>query len=87
MSFKNKLEEYTESEYKKLIQRLFDGDYSSEGELDDIIEIIVKTSEHPDGSEILYFPEESIEDSTDGVLSVIKQWRAANGKPSFKIEK
>lgn len=86
MSFKNKLEEYTESEYKTLIQRLFDGDYSSEKELDKIVEIVVMTSEHPSGSDILYFPEDGIEDSPEGVLYVIKQWRAANGKPGFKSE-
>jgi hypothetical protein len=86
MTFKNKFEEYTESEYKTLIQRLFDGDYSSEAELDEIVEIIVITSEHPNGSDILYFPEEGVEDSPEGVLNVIKQWRAANGKPGFKIE-
>lgn len=86
MIFKNKFEEYTESEYKTLIQRLFDGDYSSEAELDEIVEIVVFTSEHPSGSDILYFPEEGIEDSPEGVLKVIKQWRAANGKPGFKIE-
>jgi hypothetical protein len=87
MNSKNKLEEYTESEYKTLIQRLFDGNYSSEAELDDIVEIIVSTSEHPSGSDILYFPEEGIEDSPEGVLNAIKQWRVANGKPGFKIDK
>lgn len=86
MSLKNKFEEYTESEYKTLIQRLFDGEYSSEKELDGIVENIVNTSEHPNGSDILYFPSEGIEDSPSGVLATIKQWRAANGKPGFKAE-
>lgn len=86
MSLKNKLEEYTESEYKILIQRLFDGDYSSEAELDEIVETIVNTSEHPSRSDILYYPEEGVEDSPIGVLKTIKAWRAANGKPGFKSE-
>lgn len=86
MNLKNKLEDYTESEFKALILRLFKGDYSSEEELEEIVENIVNTSEHPNGSNILYFPEEGVEDSPDGVLSTIKQWRAANGKPGFKPE-
>jgi hypothetical protein len=86
MKLKNKFEEYTESEYKALIQRLFEGDYSSEAQLDELVENIVNTSEHPNGSDVLYFPEEGVEDSPDGVLKTIKQWRTANGKPHFKTE-
>lgn len=86
MNQKNRLEDYTESEYKRLILRLFKGDYSSEEELEEIVETIVNTSEHPSGSNILYFPEEGVEDSPEGVLSTIKQWRVANGKPGFKPE-
>ncbi|MET0844979.1 MAG: bacteriocin immunity protein [Pseudomonas sp.] len=86
MRLKSKFEEYTESEYRILIQRLFDGDYSSEEELDGMVENIVNTSEHPNGSDILYFPTEGVEDSPSGVLTTIKQWRAANGKPGFKAE-
>lgn len=86
MSLKNEFEEYTESEYKALIQRLFEGDYSSEAELDEIVETIVNTSEHPNGSDVLYFPSEGVEDSPEGVLKAITTWRAANGKPGFKPE-
>ncbi|WP_095144954.1 MULTISPECIES: bacteriocin immunity protein [unclassified Pseudomonas] len=86
MILKNKLEEYTESEYTSLICRLFDGSYSTEEELDSIVDNIVITSEHPNGSDILYYPAEGVEDSPAGVLKTIKTWRAANGKPGFKAE-
>jgi hypothetical protein len=86
MNFKNKFEEYTESEYISLINRLVEGDYSSEREHDDIVENIVRTSEHPNGTGVLYYPEEGVEDSPEGVLKSIKTWRAANGKPGFKPE-
>lgn len=86
MAYKNRYEDYTEPEFKTLIIRLFKGDYSSEEELEEIVENIVNISEHPSGSNILYFPEERVEDSPDGVLNAIKQWRAANGKPGFKPE-
>jgi predicted signal transduction protein with EAL and GGDEF domain len=83
---KAKFEHYTESEYLSLINRLFQGDYRSEKEHDDIVENIVKTSEHPNEIDILYYPEEGVEDSAAGVLKAIKEWRAANGKPGFKPE-
>jgi hypothetical protein len=84
MVLKAKFEEYTESEYVALINRLFAGDYSSEKELDEIVELIVDAAEHPAGSNVLYYPSEGVEDSPEGVLNTIKEWRAANGKPGFK---
>ncbi|MBL0797236.1 MULTISPECIES: bacteriocin immunity protein [Pseudomonas] len=86
MKFKNKFEEYTEAEYVALINRLVEGDYSSEKEHDAIVDNIVKTSEHPNGTDVLYYPEEGTDDSPAGVLETIKAWRAANGKPGFKNE-
>jgi hypothetical protein len=86
MILKSKFEDYTESEYANLINRLYQGGFSSEEEHDAIVDNIVSTSEHPNGTGILYYPEPGVEDSPTGVLKAIKQWRAANGKPGFKIE-
>lgn len=86
MILKSKFEDYSESEYATLINRLFQGGFSSEEEHDAIVDNIVSTSEHPNGTGILYYPEPGVEDSPAGVLEAIKQWRAANGKPGFKIE-
>jgi hypothetical protein len=86
MNLKDKFEEYTESEYVRLIDRLFQGGFSSEEEHDAIVDNIVSTSEHPNGTGVLYYPEEGVEDSPAGVLKAIKDWRAANGKPGFKPE-
>ncbi|WP_458369243.1 bacteriocin immunity protein [Pseudomonas mandelii] len=86
MTFQKKFEEYTESEYVSLINRLIEGDYSSEKEHDAIVDHIVSTSEHPHGTGILYYPDTGVEDSPAGVLKAIKEWRAANGKPGFKPE-
>lgn len=86
MRFKSKFEEHTESEFISLMNRLIEGDYSSEREHDAIVDNIVSISEHPSGSDILYYPADGVEDSPAGVLKAIKDWRAANGKPGFKPE-
>ncbi|TPG79274.1 bacteriocin immunity protein [Pseudomonas mandelii] len=86
MILKNKFEDYTEHEYLILVGSLFEGDYSSEDEHDAIVENIVLTSEHPDGTGVLYDPREGIEDNPNGVINAIKQWRLINGKPGFKTE-
>jgi len=86
MKFRNRLEEYTEVEYLELIECLFEAKYSSENEHDEIVDHIVITSEHPDETGVLYDPRKGIEDSPQGVINAIKQWRLANGKPGFKPE-
>ncbi|SMQ26567.1 Colicin immunity protein / pyocin immunity protein [Pseudomonas helmanticensis] len=86
MKLKNALTDYTEAEYLEIIQRLFKGKLPSEEQHDELVDHIVKTSEHPNGTGVLYYPEEGIEDSPEGVLGAIKAWRAANGKPGFKTE-
>ncbi|MFJ2715356.1 bacteriocin immunity protein [Pseudomonas sp. NPDC087346] len=86
MKLKEKLEEYTEREYLEIIDRLFQGRFPSEKQHDDLVEHIVITSEHPNGTGVLYYPEEGFEDSPVGVLEAIKIWRTANGKSGFKTE-
>lgn len=44
-----------------------------------------RLSEHPDGSDLLYYPDANREDSPEGIVKEVKEWRAANGKPGFKI--
>ncbi|WP_197473372.1 bacteriocin immunity protein [Erwinia sp. ErVv1] len=32
----------------------------------------------------MYYPDDSREDSPEGIVKEVKEWRAANGKPRFK---
>ncbi|MDA6953361.1 bacteriocin immunity protein, partial [Escherichia coli] len=43
-----------------------------------------RLTEHPDGSDLIYYPRDDREDSPEGIVKEIKEWRAANGKPGFK---
>ncbi|MGP6380931.1 bacteriocin immunity protein [Yersinia bercovieri] len=79
-----KLTEYTENEFLELIKTLFDGGFRSEEARDVVVNAIVDAAEHPDGTDILFYPSNDSEDSPEGVLNVIKKWRAENGKPGFK---
>ncbi|EEQ04693.1 Colicin-E7 immunity protein [Yersinia bercovieri ATCC 43970] len=44
----------------------------------------MRVSEHPSGSDLIFYPEDGADDSPEGILETIKKWRAENGKPSFK---
>ncbi len=79
-----KISEYTEGEFLALINSLLDRSLKSEEERDAVVHAIVDAAEHPDGTDIIFYPPEGTEDTPEGVLKRIKEWRAANGKPGFK---
>ncbi|AIN16793.1 colicin immunity / pyocin immunity family protein [Yersinia rochesterensis] len=83
MELKYKLEEYRESEFIELISKII-LDKGLEDELDSLLENFINVSEHPNGSDLIYYPEEGADDSPEGILAEIKKWRAENGKPGFK---
>ncbi|AZD64235.1 Colicin immunity protein [Pseudomonas chlororaphis subsp. aurantiaca] len=43
-----------------------------------------KVSEHPAGSDLIFYPENGADDSSEGITRLVKEWRAANGLPGFK---
>ncbi|MCS4313234.1 hypothetical protein M2397_003542 [Pseudomonas sp. BIGb0381] len=76
--------EYSESEFLSLINSLVDHSLKTEKDRDAVIQAIVGAAEHPDGTDIIFYPPEGAEDTPVGILKRIKEWRAANGKPGFK---
>nr|6W0V_B Chain B, Bacteriocin immunity protein [Pseudomonas aeruginosa] len=79
-----KISDHTEAEFFSLISELFNRSFSSEKERDVVVYAIVNAAQHPDGTDIIFYPKEDEEDSPEGVLKRIKEWRAANGLPGFK---
>jgi hypothetical protein len=43
-------------------------------------------TEHPGRSDVIFYPKEGQEDSPEGILKEVKEWRALNNKPGFKPE-
>ncbi|UZE00846.1 bacteriocin immunity protein [Pseudomonas mediterranea] len=84
MKLKNKLEEYTEAEFLEILNKIWATDVSTEEEHDKLIEHFSKVTEHPQGNGLIFYPAADVEDSPEGVLKVVKEWRAANGKTGFK---
>ncbi|MGF0238258.1 bacteriocin immunity protein [Rhodococcus sp. IEGM1300] len=91
MIFKNKLDEYTESEFLfflKGFREYPDGlkGKALEAHLDRLLVHFVRVTEHPSGSDVIFYPKPHQEDTPEGVLKEVKEWRAANNKPGFKPE-
>ncbi len=52
--------------------------------LADNLEHFIKITEHPEGSDLIYYPEGNNDGSATAIIKEVKEWRAKNGKPGFK---
>jgi protoporphyrinogen oxidase len=86
MMLNRSFSEYTEAEFIALLQELAKED--EEAENDDRADLLLlhfeKISEHPAGSDLIYYPEPGADNSPEGVTQIVKDWRAAQGLPEFK---
>lgn len=90
MILKEKLEDYTEAEFLTFLRGFFENDSGLSGEAFSEYSVkrmrhFEKVTEHPRKRLVLTRPI-GREDSPEGVLEEIKEWRKANGKPGFKLE-
>lgn len=83
---KNSFSEYTEAEFVALLEELAEEDEEAEsdGRADVLLLHFEKISEHPAGSDLIYYPEPCADNSPEGVVQIVKDWRAAQGLPGFK---
>jgi hypothetical protein len=91
MIFKEKLEDYTEAEFLSFLSEFFHQTSGLEGRSleeyrDRLLVHFESITEHPGGSDVIFYPEEGQEDSPEGILKAVKEWRAANNKPGLKPE-
>lgn len=89
MDLKPRIEEYTEAEFLKFVTLFFKNDSPLHGAAYgawkcSLMDHFRAVTEHPKGSDVICYPEEGEEDSPEGVLYRVKEWRAANNKPGFK---
>ena len=82
ISLRTSITEYSEDEFLQLIEEIF-GAKAGEHYQDELLENFVLVSEHPDGSDLIFYPE-SGNDSPREVLKAVVAWRRNNGLPSFR---
>ncbi|CAI8900785.1 Colicin-E9 immunity protein [Pseudomonas chlororaphis] len=80
---KSYFSDYTEHEFIDLLDRIIGGE-GTEKEVNALIFHFEKVSEHPAGSDLIFYPENGADDSSEGITRLVKEWRAANGLPGFK---
>ncbi|MDR6957168.1 hypothetical protein J2W43_001144 [Pseudomonas brassicacearum] len=73
----------TEPEFLAFVKKICDVDYPSDSAHVAAIMEFEKISEHPSGSDLIYYPEDG-HNSAEQIVEKVKAWRTANGKPGFK---
>ncbi|WP_025809715.1 bacteriocin immunity protein [Pseudomonas chlororaphis] len=78
--------DYTEAEFIRFIQEIFtaNGNGTPDEVLDDLLDEFRQLTEHPDGSDLIYWPEDEAQCTPEGITNTVKKWRRANGLPGFK---
>ncbi len=89
MNLKPRIEDYTEAEFLQFVTLFFENSSPLQGEeygawIRGLMSHFRTVTEHPAGSDVICYPGEDEEDSPEGVVKRVKEWRAANGKPGFK---
>lgn len=80
-----RMSEYTEAEFISFLQEIFTANKNAPDEvLDPMLDTLEQLTEHPAGSDLIYYPEDGADNSAEGITQTIKEWRAENGLPGFK---
>ncbi|MDD2050382.1 bacteriocin immunity protein [Pseudomonas putida] len=84
---KNHFSDYTEAEFIQFMREIREANkHASDEVLDPLLEEFERITEHPAGSDLIYYPEDGADNSNEGITQTVKEWRAANGLPGFKGE-
>jgi len=82
---KNKLiSDYTEADFLLFVKMICDSEYATEEEQINAVLRFEALTEHPDGSDLIYYAASDAESTSEVITQKVKEWRATNGKPGFK---
>lgn len=82
---KNSISEYTEAEFLRFMQEIRTANKNaSDDVLDPMLDHFCGITEHPDGTDLIYYPEDGADNSNEGITETVKKWRAAKGLSGFK---
>jgi biotin synthase-related radical SAM superfamily protein len=82
---KTNFSDYTEAEFISFMQEIRAANKGAPDEvLDPLLSHFCDITEHPDGTDLIYYPEDGTDNSNKGITDTVKKWREANGLPGFK---
>lgn len=82
MNIKPTFEDYTEAEFTQLVSEICSAK-SGEAYQDQLLENFITVSEHPEGSDLIYYSDDD-NATPEKIVAAVKAWRQAHGKSGFK---
>lgn len=86
MNMKNNFSEYTKDEFINLISEICDANGDDEYQ-DSLLEHLIKITEYPSVSDVIYYPADGDDDSPEGIVNSVVEWRKSHNLPLFKDSK
>jgi hypothetical protein len=83
ISQKHSFADYTCAEFRTVVEELLQASGTSAWQ-DRLLEHFIEMAEHPDGSDLLYYPANELEGCALGVIARIIAWRKSKGLSLFK---
>ncbi|WP_223516596.1 bacteriocin immunity protein [Pseudomonas sp. GL-B-19] len=80
------ISDYTETAFLEFLNKICRSEYTTEKKLIRAVLLFDELTEHPDGADLIYYAESDEDSTPEAIIEKVKAWRAANGKPGFKIE-
>ncbi|CAH1578474.1 Colicin-E7 immunity protein [Vibrio jasicida] len=80
---KDTLSAYTEADFIHFLDEIIESK-GSDDDQDKLLEHFISITDHPAGSDLIYYPENSGEETPKGIVKIVKDWRARQGLPCFK---
>ena len=82
-----KISDLTEKEFIEYIYEILkENTAETDDRLDDLLDQFEKITEHPDGTDLIYYPEKESDGTPEKITEIVKKWRFSNGLSSFKIK-
>lgn len=86
----SKTDDITDFTEEKFISFMHKLPAENEAATDDVLVVLIDQfcdlSGHPDGTDLIYYPEGGSNGSAEDVTRIVKKWRAAQGLPGFKVD-
>ncbi|MGF6590902.1 bacteriocin immunity protein [Pseudomonas sp. 2835] len=76
--------DYTATEFELLIENIIEA-AGNELYQDTLLEHFIAVTEHPEGSDLIFYPASGQEPTPQKIMKQILEWRVANGRPGLKV--
>lgn len=82
MDLRNSFEEYSEAEFTRLVSLIFNAE-GGERFQDELLENFIAVTEHPYGSDLIYYSDDD-NLTPEKVVTKVRKWRRMEGLPDLR---